>query len=88
MNADFGVRLRQFRDNLKLSQRKLAQKTGIFQTTLNSYENAAEDKDLRLPLHFLQGLASLGCDLHWLLTGVASPSVEPAEGRRECRVAR
>ena len=31
------------------------------------------------PCIFSRGLASLGCDLHWLLTGIASPSAEQAE---------
>ena len=78
MNAEFSERLRKFRDSLGLSQDKLAQKTGIFQTTLNSYEHATEGKDLRIPLHFLQGLASLGCDLHWLMTGSPAPSTKEA----------
>ena len=71
MVKQFPVRFRQMRKDLKLKQSALAERLGVGLSTVQRYEKGAT-----LPTaDVLERVASLGVDLHWLITG--SPSNWP-----------
>lgn len=59
-------RLRQTRKYLKLTQKAMAEKLGVSLRTLQRYEEGTVFPDAAA----LDRLASLGVDLHWLITGL------------------
>jgi transcriptional regulator with XRE-family HTH domain len=59
-------RLRLFRDGRSLSQKDMAEKLGLATTTYASYELGKAEPGLQT----YQKLASIGCDIHWLVTGI------------------
>lgn len=76
MSKGHSKRLREFRESLNLSQEELAERLEKPQRTYAAYENG------RLPRQeVLEGLARLGLDLHWMITGEGAmiPSMRQPE---------
>lgn len=66
-----GIRLREERERLSLSQAEFAEKTGISRVTLGRYETGKRNPDTA----YLSTLKGIGVDLDWVIFGVRKDEV-------------
>lgn len=76
LNHHAAKRLRQLREQLKLSRPKFADLLGIPPTTLKNYELGYREIGGGLLL-LIANHPTLNQYSHWLLTGIATPEVQP-----------
>lgn len=78
-------RLIQFRKSFSLSQKEMAEKLGLPQTTYGHLENRAKGIDFEV----LDKLRKLGLDINWLITGkgeLPSNAAKPQESALESNI--
>ncbi|WP_372069729.1 helix-turn-helix transcriptional regulator (plasmid) [Tistrella mobilis] len=63
--VSFGMRLKAERTRIGLNQKEMAARLGVSLNTYGRYERGLRSPELRP----LERLASMGIDVHWLLTG-------------------
>lgn len=75
----FPNRLKQIRQSLKLTQAEMADQCDVSLSALQRYEKGSSSPSV----DFLERIARLGVNLHWLVTGTFGEHENPSMGKVE-----